>query len=209
MINFIYFDVGGVVIKDFSATNNWEILEKKSLGIPPDKSAIFNQIWKKNEIQIGIDLDVDSLIPEISSQCDITFPPNFSILDQFIPLFDTNTSLWPLIESLKSSHRIGLLTDMYPQMLDKIKAANLLPSIDWDVIIDSSIEKVRKPNSDIFKLAEKRAGVDSNEILFIDNLQKNIDSAASLGWQTFLYDSADYNQSSHDLAELLNRILLL
>lgn len=29
MIKFVYFDVGGVTIKDFSGTDKWEVLEKE------------------------------------------------------------------------------------------------------------------------------------------------------------------------------------
>jgi|TARA_Y100000310_G_C20153683_1_gene565933 hypothetical protein len=36
MNRFIYFDVGGVVIRDFSGTNKWEEL-RRSIGIKPEQ----------------------------------------------------------------------------------------------------------------------------------------------------------------------------
>lgn len=38
MIKFIYFDVGGVAIRDFNGTDKWENL-KKELGIPKEKKS--------------------------------------------------------------------------------------------------------------------------------------------------------------------------
>ena len=97
MISFVYFDVGGVVILDFSGTNKWEMVKKE---------------W-------GI-------------------------------------------------------TDAY-----------------WDVVIDSSV----------VGLAKQKAGVKGDEILFAENSPKNIDTAQSLGWQTFLYDPVHHEESSHKLLE--------
>lgn len=84
-------------------------------------------------------------------------------------------------------------------MYDQIVKHHLLPKIDWDVVIDSTKVGMQKPNLDIFEYSTKKAGVDSSEILFIDNSQENIDAAKVMGWQTFFYDSKDYKKSSKDL----------
>jgi FMN phosphatase YigB (HAD superfamily) len=57
---------------------------------------------------------------------------------------------------------------------------------------------------EIYQIAQEKAGVPAKEILFVDNRQKNIDGAKKVGWQTFFYDSKDYNKSSHDLGNFLN-----
>ena len=61
-IKFIYFDVGGVVIKDFSGTNKWEEL-KVELGIPQDKSQEFEDIYDLYQDEINTTREIDSLIP--------------------------------------------------------------------------------------------------------------------------------------------------
>ena len=45
---------------------------------------------------------------------------------------------------------------------------------------------LRKPNADIFEFIAKDAGIDPQETLFIDDLENNIDAAASLGFKTHL-----------------------
>ena len=132
MIKFIYFDVGGVVIKDFSETNKWEDL-KQELGIPPDRSQEFEDIYDLYQDEINTNREIDSLLPIYKEKFNIIIPHNYSLLvDGFIKRFEKNRSIWPIIKTAKSKFKIGLLTNMYPGMLIEIKKADLLPDIDFD-----------------------------------------------------------------------------
>jgi len=95
------------------------------------------------------------------------------------------------------------LTNMYLGMLEKIKVKKLLPDIAWDVIIDSSIAKAQKPDEKIYLIAQKNCGHQPEEILFVDNNKINLEAPKRLGWQTFLYDSADYETSNKKLLDFL------
>lgn len=202
-IKFIYFDVGGVVIKDFSGTNKWEEL-KAELGIPKDKSQEFEDIYDLYQDEINTTREIDSLLPIYKEKFGITLPDNYSFLvDGFVKRFEKSLDMWPVIEFAKSKYKIGLLTNMYPKMFSEIKKAGLLPDIEFDQIIDSSVEKVQKPYKEIYRLAEKRCGFKGSEILFIDNSQKHLDTAKELGWQTFLYDPADTKESSEELMKII------
>jgi len=203
MIKFIYFDVGGVVIRDFSGTNKWEDL-KHELGIPVNKSQEFEDVYDQYQDEINTIREIDSLIPIYKEKFGINLSDNYSFLvDGFVKRFEKNLDIWPVIEIAKSKYKIGLLTNMYPNMLFEIIKADLLPIIEFDQIIDSSIENVQKPYREIYELAEKRCGFNGNEILFIDNSQKHLDSAKQLGWQTFLYDPTDTKRSSEELMKII------
>jgi len=52
-----------------------------------------------------------------------------------------------------------------------------------------------------------KAGVPAPQILFIDNTQENIEAAEKLGFQTFWYDSANYQQSSQKLTRFIQEHL--
>ena len=45
---------------------------------------------------------------------------------------------------------------------------------------------LRKPNADIFEFIAKDAGINPQETLFLDDLENNIEAAASLGFKTHL-----------------------
>jgi hypothetical protein len=76
MISFVYFDLGGVVIQDFSGTNKWEEL-RSAIGITSKNRAAFDAVWARHKDRLGIDYDVDSCIPEIENECGISFPKKF------------------------------------------------------------------------------------------------------------------------------------
>ena len=207
MVKFIYFDVGGVVVLDFSKTNKWHDFSKE-IGIPEDKEKEFLNFWDYKEPMINVGLDADLLIPEIEEKFQIKVPKNYSLLyDGFISRFEINKSLLPVIHELKKLYKIGLLTNQYPRMFEILKRTKLLPKISWDVIIDSSIEKIKKPNPKIYKLAEKLSKVKGDEIFFIDNQEENLESAKKFNWLTFLYDPANPNKSSKALLQNFKKII--
>ena len=147
-------------------------------------------------------------IPILSEKFKIQFPPDFSLLTYYVDYFQPSTSLWPVITEIKRTSKVGLLTNMYVGMLDLIRDRNLLPSIDWDVVIDSSKVDLQKPDPKIYLLAQKLSGVENGEILFVDNSKKNIDAAKNLGWTIFYFGSSDYEKSSSNLLEFYRNLPL-
>ena len=207
MISFVYFDVGGVAILDFSGTNKWTEL-KQELGITPEKDIEFEQFWKKYEAEVCVGRNVESLLPLIKHQFGSKLPESYSLLiDGFVKRFEVNKSIWPVIEKIHQKCKIGLLTGQYPGMLDAIKKKGILPDVDWDVVIDSSIEGVTKPDKRIFELAESRSGFKGKDILFIENSPKHIEAAQKFGWFTFLYDPSTPEKSSQELLKRYGHLL--
>jgi len=202
MIKFIYFDVGGVVIRDFSGTNKWEEL-KAGMGIKPEQAEAFNEIFDKYEPEVCVGRDVETLVPMLREKLGLQLPENYLFLQDFVSRFEKNESIWPVIKKVKDKYKIGLLTNMYPNMLDAIYKANLMPAVAWNIVIDSSIEKVRKPQTEIFQLAQDRSEFKGEEILFVDNGAKHVDAAKAFGWQGFVYDPTNTEKSNEDLEAIL------
>lgn len=204
MIRFVYFDVGGVVMKDFSGTKKWEEL-KRSIGVTPEQDERFDDFYDQAEIEVCSGKDAETLIPIMESQFGLSFPQNYSFLADFVNRFERNESIWPVLQEARKKYNIGLLTNMYPRMLDMIYARHLMPDIQWDTVIDSSIEKMQKPQVEIFQLAEERCGFRGQEILFIENTKRHVEAAHNFGWRTFLYDSRNPAESNQRLEEMLLR----
>ena len=205
MISFVYFDLGGVVVKDLYEADKWTDM-KRDIGIKVENDKEFDQFWEKHEKEVCIaGKDVDTLIPLLEKKFHLSFPAGFSILADFVSRFESNKEIWPVLERIKQDCKIGLLTNMYPRMFSAIVEKGIMPPVDWDVIIDSSIEGRRKPNPDIFELAEQKADVKKDNILFIDNKIKNINAAKDFGWQTFFYDTGDHKKSCFELLDYYNQ----
>jgi len=204
MIKFVYFDVGGVLIKDFSASKKWNEIES-DLGIAKDSSR-FMKFWDYYEKEVCIGRDVETLLPLIGEKFKTKIPLGYRLLtDGFVNRFDKNETIWPIVEKVKKTAKTGLLTNMYPNMLDEIFKAGLMLDVGWDVIIDSSIEKVRKPQVEIFQLAQDRSGCRGKEILFVENSAKHVEAARQFGWQAFLYDPTDLTGSTKKLNTALTK----
>lgn len=202
MVSFIYFDLGGVVIEDFSGTNKWEEL-KRHLGITPDQDSEFDDFFDEVEPKVCVGMGVEKLVCQIEEKFKLKLPENYSLLDDFVNRFRKNTSIWPVITEVKKHVDVGLLTNMYPGMYRAIEESNLLPAITWDVIVDSSVEKIAKPDPKIYALSEQRCGHRGKDILFVENSKTNVQAAADFGWQTFWYDPSDRQGSSEELLTVI------
>lgn len=204
MIKFVYFDVGGVVIQDFSGTNKWEVLRDEVCGTTGNKER-FEELWADTKDTHNTTFDVDNLVPAFRQELNSELPSDYSFLMGFVDRFEKNEHIWPVIAEIKKHVPVGLLTNMYPRMLGNIYAAGIMPSVDWDVVIDSSVEKIQKPEAAIYTLAEERAGAHGGDILFIDNTQRHLDAAAEkFGWQTFLFNHSKPDESARGLMSYFN-----
>lgn len=203
-IKFIYFDVGGVLLRDFSGTTKWQNL-KRDLGIIlPADDEIFEKIWAKHTARICVDEDIDSFFDEFKTALKIQTAPGYSFLFDFINRFELNPSIWQLVEKLQANYQLGLLTNMYPRMCAELVHRQLIPNIAWKTIIDSSQVGFQKPEEKIYKIAEDRAKVDPTEILFIDNILNNLLPAQNLGWETLLYQTQNPLLSNQEILEKLD-----
>jgi putative hydrolase of the HAD superfamily len=57
----------------------------------------------------------------------------------------------------------------------------------FDLVVDSSVEGVRKPDPEIYRRTVARLGVAPEQILFVDDLAENRQAAARLGLCTFAW----------------------
>jgi len=202
MIKFVYFDVGGVAIFDFSGTRKWDEL-RHSLGVNDLNAQKFEKIWDEYGYRLCLDFDVDSLLSILTKELGLHFPKGYSLLQDFVNRFEVNPSIYPIIQSIEQTTKVGLLTNMYPRMLDAINKRSLLPPVDWDAVIDSSVVGCRKPEIEIFKLAEKKAGVSHDEILFVENGEENIRAAEKFGWKILLYETKYPEKSNALILEMI------
>ncbi|MDD3648142.1 MAG: HAD-IA family hydrolase [Candidatus Dojkabacteria bacterium] len=200
---FVYFDVGGVVVKDFSKTDKWKEL-LVDLGVDSGMWDDINEHFFRYEPKLcdGV-MSLDQYQLLVGKDFKIKYPRNYSMLQDFVDRFEINPGIHPIIKDLKSRYKIGLLTNMYPGMFELIQRKNILPDVDWDVFIDSSIEGCSKPGEQIFVLAEDRSKVAPENILFVENTERHIEAAKRRGWKTLIYDSSDTTGSNREIRDYL------
>lgn len=200
---FVYFDVGGVLLIDYSGTNKW-VEMKRDLGVTTDLDEKFDEVWKKYRSRICIDCDVDSIVSDFEKEVGIIFPDNYSMLVDFVNRFEVNNSIWLVAQKVREKYKTGLLTNQYPRMFNLVQQKNLIPNIVWDVVVDSSVVGYQKPDQAIFELAEMKANHNLSEIFFIDNSPEHLEGAKKRGWDTLLYDPQNTTKSNEKIIEILD-----
>ncbi len=88
-------------------------------------------------------------------------------------------------------------------MLDLVQEKKLIPDIEWDVVVDSSIVRYQKPEDGIFEIAEKVANHEPESLFFIDNSSEHLKAAKKRGWSTLLYDPQKIEESNMKIMEAL------
>ncbi len=202
-IKFIYFDVGGVAILDFSKTNKWnELLD--DLGITVTQKPQFDKLFDEHEGNICCGEDMDVFVKEAETKLGIQFPKDYDMAQDFVNRFEPNPAILELIKELKPNYELGLLTNQYPNLLNLIFQKGLLPQDIWDVIIDSSVVRMAKPDPRIYDLAEEKSSTKPTSILFVDNKARLLEYPKSKGWDVFEYDPSNTPQSTRKLMEYIH-----
>jgi putative hydrolase of the HAD superfamily len=68
-----------------------------------------------------------------------------------------------------------------------------LPEIDelFEVVVDSAFVGMRKPDPAVYELTLERLGVAAEESVFVDDLERNCDTARSLGMSVVRFERAE------------------
>jgi epoxide hydrolase-like predicted phosphatase len=130
------------------------------------------------------DITEKELVKQISDRANITEDQIWKELDD-IP--QVNERLLNFIETnLKGKYKVGLLTNIPRSLLERIIPEKMN---EFDPLLISSDLKLIKPDRRIFEVAIERSGCLPNEILFIDDGQRNIESAKTLGINGIVYEN--------------------
>lgn len=98
--------------------------------------------------------------------------------------------------------RLGLLTNNAREARSWWESG-VLPLEVFDVVVDSSEEGVRKPDAEIYDRVASRLGSDPEQIVFVDDLQENVDGALAVGMRGLLF--RDPEQCRQELAAMVSR----
>lgn len=108
-------------------------------------------------------------------------PENWRMLvDVYFSAIALNTELITFFRSLRPRYKTAILSNASLEVRAFITEAFHLDR-EFDLIIISSEEGIRKPEAELYRLALSRLDVRPDEALFIDDEQRYIDGARALG----------------------------
>lgn len=92
------------------------------------------------------------------------------------------------IQSLKGQYKIGMLSNFGPNLNSWLKDNFKIHHL-FDVVVCSYDIKMRKPDVRAFLHTLNEMGLEAGETVFVDDKDKNVEAAKSLGMQAILYTS--------------------
>jgi len=207
MIEAILWDFGGVLTSSpFEAFNRYE----QEHGLPADFIRTINatnpesNAWARFESsQISIE-EFDEEFAQESSQAGHRVPGRAVIA---LLSGDVRPRMVNVLDQCKQHFQVACITNNVksgrgPGMASDEQRANAVRSVmeRFDLVVESSIEGIRKPDPRIYQLTCERLAVDPRQAVFLDDLGVNLKPARALGMRTIKVISE--NQAISELAEI-------
>ena len=115
-----------------------------------------------------------------------------------------------LEESRSQGYEAWCLSNDLSEWSKKLQIRFALNKYIQGFVISSDVG-VRKPNRAIFEHLLSRLGTSPSDVTFVDDQQKNLDSAALLGFKTVLFNPGEHNLAGerHEVALAFDQLILL
>lgn len=107
--------------------------------------------------------------------------------DYFLP----NRPMEVLISKIRDQTRLWALSNTNQDHLAWVKRVFRVMDV-FEGVVASNEVGLRKPDPEIYRKSLEIIGVDAQRILFVDDLDKNIAAAETLGFKTFHYRFNDF-----------------
>jgi HAD superfamily hydrolase (TIGR01509 family) len=194
-VRFIYCDLNGVLVRFY---HHAFVSLSEETGVPMDK--VESTFWHYNDAANRGDISLkefNQLMARHLGVESVDWEKHY--MKEVQPITQTHDFL----KKLHKRYKLGLLTNTMPGFIEKMKARGLLPDVMFDTVVDSSLVGAVKPESKIYEIAEKEAGMQGGEIFFIDDSRANLTAAERFGWRVFWFDDYDPEESIRRIEQAL------
>lgn len=179
-VRFVYFDINGCLVRFFHPAFTRLAAET---GISAE--LIETGFWHLNDAACRGDMSMSEFNEAFARKLGIE---SVDWQNYYFEAIDTVDEMQSLLTWAAEHYHVGLLSNIMPGFISRMIQEGALPRVAYDQIIDSSVEKTIKPEDKIFEIAETRAGVKPEEILFIDDSRSNLMAAEKRGWKVLWFD---------------------
>lgn len=196
---FVFFDVGNIFMtydRVFEkVTSDFNI--KKS-----DFEAIYD-IYDR-DANLG-KININDVWKILIEKLHLQNASDYDFITNWISDYDRIDPVYNLVNSLSGKVEMGIISNYYRGFFEATVSQGFIPPVKFDPIIISAEVGMRKPDPEIFLLAQSKIKYQKEDVIFVDDKIENLESASrTLGWQTFLFDYSSPIESTDNLKEILN-----
>ena len=179
-IRFVYFDMNGCLVR--AANSAFTRLAEESGAAPDTVETVY---WQYNDAVCRGEKTIDELNTALAERLGIMV----DWYQYYLDAHEAMPGMNELVTWVSENYRVGLLTNTMPGLVQTMQSRGLLPAVDFEIIIDSSVVKAIKPEAQIYQIAAEQTGLSPQEILLIDDDRPNLVAASRLGWHTMKFQS--------------------
>lgn len=188
MIKNVVFDFGGVLI---DADLERAIRSFQALGLA--NTSDYLNLYRQN----GIFLDLEDGSKNRTEFNDAfraltgKWVPDEAIEDAWLSIVErVDLNRLRFLERLRENYRLYLLSNINPHVFEWAESESFTElgkplSYYFDELFASYRLKMTKPSREIFSYVLEKAGIKAEETLFVDDGQKNIETAKSMGFHVY------------------------
>jgi len=126
----------------------------------------------------------DDFWTHVRRQTDAT-PKQMTKIKDYINSITPNKELWKFLKILRKSFKLAIFSDCPLEKTKKIRRTLNLNI--FDEIFFSSEVQLDKKMLEFFELAVNKLGLGNEEVLFVDDSQKNVEFASELKFQVYKF----------------------
>lgn len=194
-VRFVYFDINGCLVRFFHSA--FTDLAGKT-GVPLHK--VEAAFWRFNDAICRGEITLEQFNKKFAKQMEID---EVDWGPYYLGAVEPIKEMHELLDWASKHYKIGLMSNIMPGMIEAMRAKGIIPDIDFDVIIDSSVEHTIKPEAKVYEIAEEKAGVPAKEILLVDDTRANLMAADMKGWSVLWFDDYTPAESVARVREVL------
>jgi putative hydrolase of the HAD superfamily len=199
-IKSILVDYGGVL---FENPSNTEYIARiaEDIGIDPTrlKEGIYGknrELW--NRAKLGLISETDHWY-EAEKNLQVSKSKLYWARHELFETAQVHDRFVDFLKSLHGHYSLGIVSNAIPAFME---AWRKLGFLDWfDVVINSSLVKLAKPDPEIYMLAYKRLNLPPEACILVDDQPKNLTTASQMGFQVVHY--VDESQAIAAINKLL------
>lgn len=187
-VRFVYFDINGCLVRFFHRA-----FTKLAQDTGAAADLIETTFWHYNDAVCRGEMSMDDFNREFAKRLGIE---TLDWQHYYLEAIDPITEMQELVRWASEHYYVGLLSNIMPGFIDAMLAANVLPTVNYTAIIDSSKTGAIKPETAIYEAAQNYTNCPPGEILLVDDSRANLMAAEKMGWHVLWFDDYRPDESA-------------
>ncbi|GEM47399.1 HAD family hydrolase [Deinococcus cellulosilyticus] len=194
----ITFDWGGVFTQNtFDGRSTQRIADRYNLDLEKVRAVYFAHV---HQLELG-KWNLETFFENLMKEVGFTAPLD-EVIELYLGSVLENPPMYEFLPTIPENFKVGLLSNNYPVLSDRLKADPRWSR--FDAMVYSNEIGAKKPSPESFKALVEATGVSAENSIFVDDVEENLVAARALGFSTILYHYSEHDRFLKELEAWMN-----